>query len=108
MVGSEADLTVALDTTVTDELLAEGLAREFVNRVQNMRKEAGYNVADRIVVFYKAPEEVAKAIEKLADYVRGETLAVELIANSLDGEYTKDWKVGDYQVTIAVKRVEGE
>jgi isoleucyl-tRNA synthetase len=102
---ARADLIAALDTTITPELLAEGLAREFVNRVQNMRKEAGYNVADRIVVYYKAPEEVAKAIEQLSDYVCGETLAVRLVANALDGEYRRDWKVGHYDVTIAIQRV---
>ncbi|NOZ57924.1 MAG: isoleucine--tRNA ligase [Calditrichaeota bacterium] len=103
--GFHKDLTAALDTNLTPELIAEGLAREFVNRVQNMRKEAGYNVADRIRVYYRAPEEVAQAIGKLADYVRNETLAVELIPDKVDGDYTKEWKVGDYKVEIGVQRV---
>ena len=104
--GFHKDLTAALDTNLTPELIAEGLAREFVNRVQNMRKEAGYNVADRIRVSFRAPEEVTQAIDKLADYVKNETLAVELIADNVDGDYTKEWKVGDYNVEIGVQRVE--
>ncbi|MDZ7374395.1 MAG: DUF5915 domain-containing protein, partial [candidate division KSB1 bacterium] len=105
VVEGEEDLFAGLDTSITPELLAEGLAREFVNRVQNMRKEAGFNVTDRIVIYYRAPEEVARAVEKLADYVRSETLALKLIADTQEGAVRREWKVGGYNVTIAIERV---
>ena len=53
---SDGGFTVALDTELTEELIAEGIAREFVNRIQNMRKDAGFVVTDRIAIAYRAPE----------------------------------------------------
>ena len=78
LVESEAGLTVALDTTLTPELVNEGLAREFVNRVQNLRKDAGFAVTDRIRIHFKAPPRLSLAVEGMAAYVMSETLATHL------------------------------
>jgi isoleucyl-tRNA synthetase len=78
MVESDGSLTVALDTELDDELIEEGLAREFVNRVQNMRKDAGFEVTDRIRIFHRSSERLAKALARLSAYVQQETLATEL------------------------------
>jgi isoleucyl-tRNA synthetase len=75
-VASEGGLTVALDTALTPALVAEGLARETVNRLQNLRKSAGLDVADRIHVRYAATPTLAAALESHAAYVRNETLAL--------------------------------
>ena len=78
MVESDGTMTVALDTELDEELIEEGLAREFVNRVQNMRKDAGYEVTDRIKIFYRSTERLARALTRLSAYVRQETLAVSV------------------------------
>jgi isoleucyl-tRNA synthetase len=77
-VETEGELTVALEVTVTPELKRECAAREFVNRVQNRRKEMGLNVADRIAIRYSCPKEIEDALADFRDYVCAETLAVDI------------------------------
>lgn len=79
-VASEGAYLAALDTTITPELRREGLAREFVRRVQNLRKEAGLEVADRIRLTYQATPDLAEAVEAFRGYIMGEVLAVEMQA----------------------------
>ena len=78
MVESSEGLTVALDTALTRELIAEGIAREFVNRVQNLRKDSGFDVTDRIHLGFAAGRPVRSAIENMTNYVKTETLATRL------------------------------
>jgi isoleucyl-tRNA synthetase len=78
MVETDGQITVALDTALTDELIDEGLAREFVNRVQNLRKDSGFEVTDRIRIGHASSERLAKALGRMVQYVQQETLAVEL------------------------------
>ncbi len=103
-VAVEDDFTVALDIHLTDELAAEGLAREFINRVQNMRKEAGFDVLDRISIAYKGTEKVRQAIQKQADYIKNETLAIEIIPDRVDGDFRREWKLNGEPVTIAIRK----
>ncbi|HMD69409.1 MAG TPA: class I tRNA ligase family protein, partial [Chitinivibrionales bacterium] len=77
-VETEGGITVALNTTITPDLCEECLAREFVNRIQTMRKNAGLNVSDRIAIRCAAPAPLATAIDKFREYVCGETLAVSM------------------------------
>lgn len=77
-VASESGITVALDVTITDELYNEGLARELVNRIQNLRKDSGLEVTDRIVLKVKASDKVTPAIEANRGYICAETLAQSL------------------------------
>lgn len=77
-VTMENNLFTVLDTTITDELVYEGLAREFVSKIQQMRKNNDYEVLDNINVYYNADEEVTKAIENYKDYIIKETLAIKL------------------------------
>jgi len=76
-VANEGAVTVALDTRIDANLRKEGWARELVNRIQNLRKNAGLEVTDRIAVEYDLPDEPRKALERFADHIRRETLAVE-------------------------------
>jgi isoleucyl-tRNA synthetase len=78
LVESQGGITVALDTELTEELIAEGLAREFVSRVQNLRKEAGFEVTDRIAITVRASETLLHALLQMAGYIKAETLAVEI------------------------------
>ena len=84
-VTSQDDLTVALDMTITDELMQEGLAREIVNRVQNLRKTGGFEVTDRIELLIEKNEKTDAAVEKFGDYICNETLATITKADALDG-----------------------
>ncbi len=84
-VTSQDDLTVALDMTITDELLQEGLAREIVNRVQNLRKTGGFEVTDRIELLIEMNDKIKDAIEKFGDYICTETLATITKVEALEG-----------------------
>ena len=88
LVASEAGLTVALDTSLTSDLVDEGVAREFVNRVQNLRKDSGFDVTDRIRIQFQAPQRIAEAVLKLSAYVMSETLATQL-SQGTNGNFTK-------------------
>ncbi len=82
-VASEGAITVALDINVTPELRLEGIAREFVNRIQNLRKESNFDVTDKIILRIVRHPELNEAMDKFADYIGNQTLAsrVELVAN---------------------------
>jgi isoleucyl-tRNA synthetase len=80
LVASDGTVTVALDTELDEELRNEGIAREFVNRVQNLRKESGLDVTDRIRLKFSCDAELATALQSQRDYIMLETLAVEFIA----------------------------
>jgi isoleucyl-tRNA synthetase len=93
LVDSEAGLTVALDTTLTPELINEGLAREFVNRVQNMRKDSGLAVTDRIRIRFEAPVRVQEAVSRMSDYVKTETLADDVTIGRNGAEHWTEWEI---------------
>ncbi|MFT5215840.1 MAG: isoleucyl-tRNA synthetase [Glaciecola sp.] len=85
LVASSGALTVALDVTLTDDLRKEGVARELVNRIQNLRKDSGFELTDRIAVQFQKDEQIINAINKNLDYIKAETLTDELeILDSLD------------------------
>ena len=85
VVASFGEAVVALETSLSPELVAEGLAREFVSHVQSMRKEADFEVTQRIVVTVDADDEMRSALESHVDYVKGETLALELAFAANEG-----------------------
>ncbi len=104
LVANEGKLTVALDITVTDELLREGIARELVNRIQNIRKSKGYEIVDKIVVEIESREEIAEAVKEYANYIASQTLAnsvvlVDSLTNATELEFE------DYVVKIDIKKV---
>jgi isoleucyl-tRNA synthetase len=104
-VQAEGGVVVALDTHLTPELVAEGLAREIVRRVQTMRKDAGFDLADRIETSYQAEGELAQAIEQWAGYIQTETLSVKLEPSEAPaGEKVESFKLDGQPVTLAVRR----
>ena len=107
LVTSEARLTVALDITVTEELRREGVARELINRIQNIRKDSGFEVTDKIRVEIEAGELTSGAVGQFADYIASQTLAVEVVASPLpSGAVVVDSDVDDSPVKIAVTRLQ--
>ncbi|HXG37207.1 MAG TPA: isoleucine--tRNA ligase [Bacteroidota bacterium] len=108
LVESDGSVTVALDTELNEELIDEGLAREFVNRVQNMRKDAGFEVTDRIRIYHRSTDRLATALERRAAYIRQETLAVELrkLTSTTDTQMKfQEADINGEQAQIAVEKV---
>ncbi|WP_033959813.1 isoleucine--tRNA ligase [Psychroserpens jangbogonensis] len=87
LVASSGALTVALDVTITEELQKEGIARELVNRIQNLRKDSGFELTDRIAVQFQKDEHIINAINKNLEYIKTETLTdeLEILDNLKDG-----------------------
>ncbi len=103
----DRELLVALDTTLTDELVAEGWAREVVNRIQTARKDEDLDYADRIRVRYAADEKLTRAVETHRDRIAGETLAVELEGvnvASLEGR-VRDTPVEDMELRFTLETI---
>jgi isoleucyl-tRNA synthetase len=105
-VASGEGITVAIDTTLTLELVQEGLAREFVRTIQNLRKDAGFNIEDRIVTRYEtASAKVHEMLSTFGEYVKRETLTTDLRAGSGgDGFVVNETQVEGELVRIAIKR----
>ena len=105
LVASEGKLTVALDITITDDLRREGVARELVNRIQNIRKESGFEVTDKIAVEIEATDLTSPAVESFADYIAQQTLAVEVKAVATPaGAFVVDSDIDEAPLKIAVTK----
>ena len=105
LVATEGKLTVALDIMVSDELRREGLARELVNRIQNIRKDSGFEVTDRIRIEIERNDEIAGAVESFGDYIASQTLAVSVdVVDQLDDTATLV-ELDEFTVRMKVTRV---
>lgn len=111
-VAQERGYVASVDIRLTPELVREGLAREFIRRVQTLRKDADFDISDNIELIYTATGDLAQAVEEFAEYIQTETLAVSLspVKNTLGftvAEYTNDRDVKNLggELTIGVKRV---
>lgn len=104
-VETERGLSVAVDTELSHDLMLEGIAREFVNRVQNMRKEADFEVIDRISLGLKGDETLKEAVVSMSEYIKVETLAEEIQLSELDvSDFVKTWDIGESECTISIRR----
>jgi isoleucyl-tRNA synthetase len=103
-VASDRGTTVAVDTRMTPELITEGLARDVIRRIQNLRKAAGLNLDDRIITTYATDDELAKAIEDWRDMVMAETLSMELRAGEPMGAVVDEDQVGGRSIKLGVRR----
>jgi isoleucyl-tRNA synthetase len=104
LVESAEGLTVALDTTLTPELVNEGLAREFVNRVQNMRKDAGLSVTDRIRIHFESSGKVSAAITRMTEYIKSETLATQIQAGRDSAQHWEKWEIDGEPCEIGISK----
>ena len=103
VVEREGEVTVAVDSRLDEALIQEGLAREFTTRVQNFRRQIGYEVTDRIRLGYQASPKLETAIEAHAGYITGEALAVEMQKGLLDeSDHQVDWSIDEESVTISI------
>lgn len=104
-VAADKLITVAVDATITPELRLEGLAREVVRRVQAMRKDAGFDIADRITTYYAATGEIAQVFDAWGGYIKAETLTTNLVSGDPPEEAFKEvHKVEGESITLGVKR----
>ena len=104
-VAADRFTTVALDTNITPELRAEGLARELVRRIQAMRKDAGFNIEDRITTYYLGDGYLPEVMVHWADYIRNETLSTALVAGEPpDGAFTESHRVDGESITLGVQQ----
>jgi isoleucyl-tRNA synthetase len=104
-VATEKGVTVAVDTAVTPALRMEGLARELVRRLQVMRKDAGFNIEDRIITYYLAAGDLAEAVTTWAEYIKTETLSLDLVMAAAPPEsYSETHTIEGMTITLGVQR----
>jgi isoleucyl-tRNA synthetase len=105
-VATEGQMTIALDIDVTEELKQEGIAREFINKIQNLRKESGFEVTDRIQLIIQKHAEINEAVLNFKNYICAQTLAVELLlVEELANEKAKEVEIDkDIFVKIVVEK----
>lgn len=101
---SDQAITVILDTNLTPELIEEGFVREIISKIQTMRKEAGFEVMDRIHVFAKGNETISRILTEHGDEIRSEVLADQIVLGETRG-YEKEWNINSEKVTMAVEKV---
>ena len=105
-VAGEKGVTVAVDPHLTPELIQEGYARDLVRVVNTMRKDAGFDISDRIALGYVTDEAIGETMTHFGDYIKGETLATQLTAGALaDAGYEKIVNVDDHQVSLSLRKL---
>ena len=102
LVANEGNVTVALEVELTEELLQEGLARELINRIQNMRKDNGLEITDRIDILVAEHEKMNAAIEHYGEYIKGQVLADNITIAANDGE---EVDFDDFKLNIKIQKV---
>ena len=106
VVESEEGITVAIDSELTEDLIAEGYAREIVNRIQNIRKDSGFDVMDKIKITYETENELSSFINKFSDYIMNETLADLIESGKPNNGSVHEFVLGDFTCSIAVQKSE--
>lgn len=105
LVANEGSLTVALDINITEELRFEGIAREFVNRIQNIRKESNFDVTDKVDILIERNDSINSAVELYSEYIKAQTLGVSLtLTEQLDKESTRAIDIEGISVKISVEK----
>ncbi len=100
----DGGVTVAIDTSLTDDLVEEGFVREIISKLQTMRKEAGFNVMDHIAVYVQGSEKIGRIMQKNLSVIENDTLADLLELGKMDG-YSKTWDINSEEVTFGVKQM---
>ena len=102
---SEGDneATVVLDTNLTEELIEEGFVREIISKVQTMRKEAGFEVMDKIKIYETGSDKVTEILKKFGDNIKSEVLAVDLVLGETNG-FVKEWNINGENVVLGVEK----
>src|SRR5579883_595649 len=103
-VAEDEGYLLALDTTLSPELVAEGLGREFVHRVQNMRKAAGFDIADRILIRWQADDALSEVLDRYEEYITAETLSRREWASSDQDSYTEAFEIDGQRAEVSLVR----
>ena len=101
---SDGETSVVLDTNLTPELIEEGFVREIISKIQTMRKEAGFEVMDKIVVYAHGNDKIQEVMKAHEDEIKSEVLADEMVLGQTDG-YVKEWNINKEDVTMGVKKL---
>ena len=101
---SDGETSVVLDTNLTPELIEEGFVREIISKIQTMRKEAGFEVMDKIVVYAHGNDKIQDVMKAHEDEIKSEVLAGEMVLGETDG-YVKEWNINKEAVTMGVKKL---
>ena len=101
---SDGETSVVLDTNLTPELIEEGFVREIISKIQTMRKEAGFEVMDKIVVYAHGNDKIQDVMKAHKDEIKSEVLADEMVLGETDG-YVKEWNINKEAVTMGVKKL---
>jgi len=101
---SDGETSVVLDTNLTPELIEEGFVREIISKIQTMRKEAGFEVMDKIVVYAHGNDKIQDVMKTHEDEIKSEVLADEMVLGEIDG-YVKEWNINKEAVTMGVKKL---
>lgn len=104
VVESEGGVTLAIDKELNESLIAEGFAREFVNRVQNMRKDAGFDVIDRIKISYLSDDNITKFIDEFEQYIKNEVLADEISGEKQFVGFSQEWDINNITCKITITK----
>jgi len=96
---------VTLSTTLSEELIEEGFAREIINKIQFMRKEADFNVVDRIRLYINSTDVINDVLKNHRDYIMSETLTREVLDQEESGMFAKEWSINGENATIAIKQI---
>lgn len=104
LVANEGNITVALDITVTDELRREGMARELVNRIQNVRKSKNFDITDKVRVAINPDERVKDAVENYGDYIAHQVLAVSIAVEPVEGDDAIELDMDGWTLNIKVEK----
>ncbi len=102
--AEDRGVTVVLDTNLTEELIAEGYAREVISKLQTMRKDAGFEVTDRIRMTFEADDELAAVLEKYEEMICKATLTMEITRGAAEGEASKAWDINGKQAVLSIAR----
>jgi isoleucyl-tRNA synthetase len=102
---SDGTLTVAVDTTLDEDLRTEGLVREFAHRIQALRKSADFDVTDRIRLSWELSPGLANACERFEEYIRDEVLAEELVSRAPVGGAVEEWTFDGERARVGIERV---
>ncbi len=107
IINSEGNYSVAISTKISPKLKAEGLAREIIHRLQTMRRQAGFDIADHITTCYQGDAYIKQVIETFASYIKRETLSLALIDEApSEGVFTESYKLADHCILLGVAKLD--
>ena len=101
---TEGDISVVLDTNLTPELIEEGFVREIISKIQTMRKEAGFEVMDKICIYVKDNDKIVEIMKEHQDEIMKDVLAENVVTGETEG-YVKEWNINKEKVTLGVTRL---